>query len=59
MEDVPSQAAAWNLSAVRVRLIEPGERVRWEALMRAHHCLGLGAVGSQIVQPDHRDFGAE
>jgi hypothetical protein len=44
MEEVLSQTATLNLSAVRVRLIEPGERARWEALMRAHHYLGLGAM---------------
>jgi hypothetical protein len=44
MKDVPSQSAALDLSAVRVRLIESGERARWEALMCAHHYLGLGAM---------------
>ena len=44
MEVVASQTVPWQLSAVRVRLIEPGERPRWEALMRAHHYLGLGAM---------------
>jgi hypothetical protein len=44
MEVAPSQTAPWNLSAVQVRLIEPGERARWEALMRAHHYLGLTAM---------------
>jgi len=44
MELAPGQSAPWNLSAVRVRLIEPGERTRWEALMRAHHYLGLTAM---------------
>ena len=44
MEVVPSPTAPWKLSAVRVRLIEPGELARWEALMRAHHYLGLTAM---------------
>jgi len=44
MELAPGQTAPWNLSAVRVRLIEPRERARWEALMRAHHYLGLTAM---------------
>jgi hypothetical protein len=44
MEVVPSQTVPWHLSAVRVRLIEPGELARWEELMRAHHYLGLTAM---------------
>lgn len=44
MEDFASQTAPLKLSAVRVRLIAPGERARWETLMRAHHYLGLGAM---------------
>ena len=41
---------------MRVRLIEPGERARWEALMRAHHYLGLGAmVGRSLRYVGERD----
>lgn len=36
---------ALDLRAIAVRLIEPGERSRWEELMRAHHYLG----GSVLV----------
>lgn len=44
MEVARSQTVPWKLSSVRVRLIEPGERAHWEALMRAHHYLGLTAM---------------
>ena len=33
-----------DLATVRVRLIEPAERARWDALMRQHHYLGLTAL---------------
>jgi len=33
-----------NLKRVRVRLINTDERERWDALMRAHHYLGLVAL---------------
>jgi len=33
-----------NLKPVRVRLINTDERERWDALMRAHHYLGLVAL---------------
>ncbi len=33
-----------DLSRVRVRLIEAGERAEWDRLMRAHHYLGLTAL---------------
>lgn len=39
-----------------VRLIEPEERIRWDALMRAHHYLGLTAlVGRSLRYVAERD----
>jgi hypothetical protein len=35
---------AIDLRSVVVRLIQPGERIRWDELMRTHHYLGLGAL---------------
>ena len=38
-----------NLKRVRVRLINTDEGERWDALMRAHHYLGLvGLVGRSL-----------
>lgn len=37
-------SAEVDLRRVQVRLIAPGERARWDALMRAHHYLGLKAL---------------
>ena len=45
-----------DLSRVRVRLIEPGERERWDALVREHHYLGLRAlVGHSLRYVAHLD----
>jgi hypothetical protein len=44
METTANSDVEVDLRRVRVRLIEPSERVRWDALMRAHHYLGLRAL---------------
>lgn len=46
----------FDLSLVRVRLIESDERARWDALMRAHHYLGMTAmVGRSLRYVAHVD----
>ena len=42
--DAAAGGAGFELSRVRVRLICAGERIEWDALMRAHHYLGLTAM---------------
>lgn len=44
MEIASVNPSPLNLRLVRVRLIGRAERARWEALMEAHHYLGLGAM---------------
>lgn len=45
-----------DLARVRVRLIRPEERAKWDALMRAHHYLGLTAlVGRSLRYVAHID----
>ena len=38
------------LRRVRVRLIRPGERSRWDELIRAHHYLGLRCLGGRNLR---------
>ena len=46
----------FDLSLVRVRLIESDERARWDALMRAHHYLEMTAmVGRSLRYVAHLD----
>jgi len=44
MELAGSGRTAIDLSGVRVRLMAPDERSRWDALMQAHHYLGRGRM---------------
>ena len=44
MEPPERAEASIDRSRVRVRLIEPGERERWDGLVREHHYLGLRAL---------------
>jgi len=44
MVDPDAIATPLDLASVRVRLITPAERARWDDLMRSHHYLGLTAL---------------
>ena len=45
-----SQPSSFHLRDVRVRLIRPDERPRWEALMREHHYLGPNAPVGNVLR---------
>jgi hypothetical protein len=48
-DDVSGQGSRCELRSVVVRLVDPGERVQWDGLMREHHYLGFrGWVGESL-----------